>query len=67
MAEGEHYSYFSIVLNNRPIVLNPKSHPDILIEVILIKQKACTSAFLAQKTVFNFEIFNQIVLKTIWK
>ena len=42
MAEGEHYSYFSIVLNNWPIVLNPKSHPGILIEVILIKQKACS-------------------------
>ena len=26
---------------DRPIVLNPKSHPGILIEVILIKQKAC--------------------------
>ena len=26
---------------DRPIVLNPKSHPGILIEVILRKQKAC--------------------------
>ena len=32
MADGEHYSYFSIVRT-------PKSHPDILIEVILIKKR----------------------------
>ena len=51
MAEGEHYSYFSIVLNNRPIVLNPKSHPGILIEVILIKQKRVTGKILGVNSI----------------
>ena len=31
----------SFVLNNRPVVFQPQSQPRILIEYILIKEKAC--------------------------
>ena len=44
----------------KPDIISLKTSQDISLVNV-------TSAFLARKMVFNFEIFNQIVLKAIWK
>ena len=38
--DWEWVSFFFYCSNNRPIILKSKSHPGILIEVILIKEKS---------------------------